>query len=110
MGAPFATPDDLRQALVDGGVVHVTAVDGVYHRSWDWERVLRGVESHVMRRRVVPDAPRRWFPPIMPREEFLRTDYLRSFPDLVGSVDVFTGGDREHRALLAVLELSLIHI
>ena len=40
----------------------------------------------------------------MPREEFLLTDYLRSFPDLVGSIDVFTGGDKEHRALLAVLE------
>jgi seryl-tRNA synthetase len=104
VAAPYATPDDLRQALVERGVLHVTAVDGVYHRSWDWERVLRGVESHVMRQRVVEQAPRRWFPPVMPRAEFLRTDYLRSFPDLVGSIDVFTGGDREHRALLAVLE------
>ena len=102
--APYATPDDLRKALVEAGVVHETAVDGVYHRSWDWERVLRGVEGHVMAQRVVETAPRRWFPPIMPREEFLRTDYVRSFPDLVGSIDVFTGGDREHRALLAVLE------
>ena len=32
--APYATPDDLRGALVDGGVLHLTAVDGVYHRSW----------------------------------------------------------------------------
>ena len=40
----------------------------------------------------------------MPREDFLLTDYLRSFPDLVGSIDVFVGGDREHRALLARLE------
>ena len=54
--------------------------------------------------RIDATAPRRWFPPIMPREEFLLTDYLRSFPDLVGSIDVFTGGDKEHRALLAELE------
>jgi len=101
--APYATPEELRAALVDGGVVHLTAVDGVYHRSWAWERVLRGVEGHVMRQRVVEGAPQRWFPPIMPREEFLRTDYLRSFPDLVGSIDVFTGADKEHRALLAEL-------
>ena len=33
-----------------------------------------------------------------PREDFLLTDYLRSFPDLVGSIDVFTGGDKEHRS------------
>lgn len=102
--APFATPDDLRAALVDAGVLHLTAVDGVHHRSWAWERVLRGVEGHVMAQRVVTDAPRRWFPPIMPREEFLKTDYVRSFPDLVGSIDVFAGGDKDHRALLEVLE------
>ena len=102
--APYATPEDLRAALVGAGIVFLTAVDGVYHRSWAWERVLRGVEEHVMRQRVATHAPQRWFPPIMPREEFLRTDYVRSFPDLVGSIDVFTGGDREHRALLEELE------
>jgi seryl-tRNA synthetase len=102
--APYATPDDLRTTLEDAGVFRTTAVDGVYHRSWDWERVLRGVEQHVMGKRVATDAPRRWFPPVMPREEFLKTDYLRSFPDLVGSIDVFDGTDKEHRALLAVLE------
>ena len=79
-------------------------MDGVYHRSWAWEKVLRGVEGHVIRQRVVETAPQRWFPPIMPREEFLKTDYVRSFPDLVGSIDVFTGGDKDHRALLEVLE------
>ena len=102
--APYATPDELREALLDAGVLFQTAVDGVHHRSWDFERVLRGVEGHVMALRVVEDAPRRWFPPVMPREEFLKTDYVRSFPDLVGSIDVFTGGDKEHRALLEVLE------
>ena len=102
--APYATPEDLRQALVDAGVVHLTRVDGVYHRSWAWERVLRGVEQYVAGLRVVEGAPQRWFPPIMPRDEFLLTDYVRSFPDLVGSIDVFTGGDKEHRALLEVLE------
>jgi seryl-tRNA synthetase len=102
--APYATPDDLRTALADAGVFHLTAVDGVYHRSWEWESVLRGVEAHCSSHRVVQDAPRRWFPPVMPREEFLKTDYVRSFPDLVGSIDVFAGGDKAHRALLAELE------
>jgi seryl-tRNA synthetase len=101
--APYATPDDLRTALADAGVFRTTAVDGVYHRSWDYERVLRAVEGHAMAQRVT-EAPRHWFAPLMPREEFLKTDYLRSFPDLVGSIDVFTGSDKDHRALLAVLE------
>jgi seryl-tRNA synthetase len=40
----------------------------------------------------------------MAREDFLRTDYVRSFPDLIGSIDVFTGGDKEHKELLDELE------
>ena len=102
--APYATPDDLRTALVDAGILHLTRVDGVHHRSWAFESVLRGVEQYVAGQRVVTGARQRWFPPVMPRDEFLKTDYLRSFPDLVGSIDVFAGGDREHRALLETLE------
>ena len=103
MAAPYADPEALRAALVDAGILHLTAVDGVYHRSWLFESVLRGVEAYAHDQRVV-DVPSKVFPPLMPREEFLKTDYLRSFPDLVGSIDVFTGDDKQHRALLAALE------
>ena len=102
--APYATPDDLRTALLDAGLLVATRTDGIYHRSGEFERVLQGVERYAAEQRMDDTAPRRWFPPIMPREDFLKTDYLRSFPDLVGSIDVFTGGDREHRELLARLE------
>ena len=104
MPAPFTTPADLRAALVDAGVLHLTSVDGVHHGSGPWELVVRGVEHHAIVQRVVEDAGQRWFPPVMPRADFVRTDYLRSFPDLVGSVAVFAGGDAEHRALLAELD------
>lgn len=33
-----------------------------------------------------------------------RTDYVRSFPDLLGSVNVFVGREREHAALLDAVE------
>jgi hypothetical protein len=105
VAAPYATQEELRETLVDAGVFFLTAVDGVYHRSHAWESVLRGVEGYVMTLRVEADTPPpRWFPPVMPREEFLLTDYVRSFPDLTGSIDVFTGGDKEHRALIDDLE------
>lgn len=41
------------------------------------------------------------FPPVYPRESFERTDYVASFPDLTGTIHAFTGGDRDHAALLA---------
>ncbi len=103
MTAPFATPSALRDALVDAGLLHLTSVDGVVHRSTEWERVLAGVEHHAVAHRVEEARPR-WFPPVTPRADFARTDYLRSFPDLVGSVSVFAGDDGEHRAMLADLD------
>lgn len=101
---PYDDPAALRAALLERGVLVETATAGLYHRSGDFEQVLQGVERHAAAQREDATAPRRWFPPIMAREDFLRTDYLRSFPDLVGSLDVFTGADADHRALLAALE------
>lgn len=102
--APYDGPEAFRAALLDAGVLVATRSDGVYHRSGEFEQVLQGVERHVSGQRQDATAPRRWFPPVLAREDLLRTDYLRSFPDLVGSVEVFTGADAEHRALLAALE------
>jgi seryl-tRNA synthetase len=104
MAAPYSTPDDLRSALLAAGLLVATRTDGVYHRSGHFEGVLQGGARYAAAQRTDDTAPRRWFPPIMAREDFLRTDYVRSFPDLVGSVDVFAGGDREHKQLLAELE------
>ena len=102
--APYAGPADFRSALLDAGVLVATRTDGLYHRSGVFEDVLQGVERYAAATREDATAPRRWFPPIMARDDFLRTDYLRSFPDLIGSIDVFTGKDPEHRVLLAQLE------
>ncbi|WP_205474956.1 amino acid--[acyl-carrier-protein] ligase [Nocardioides sp. SYSU D00038] len=102
--APYGSPEELRAALLDAGLLVATRTDGVYHRSGEFEGVLQAVERYAADQREDATAPRRWFPPVMAREDFLRTDYLRSFPDLVGSLDVFSGGDKEHRALLAELE------
>lgn len=104
MAAPYATPEDLRAALIGAGLLVETRTQGLYHRSGDFEGVLQGVERYAAAQRTDASAPRRWFPPIMAREDFLLTDYLRSFPDLVGSIDVFTGSDAEHKVLLAELE------
>ena len=102
--APYATPADFRAALLGAGVLVETRTDGLYHRSGVFEDVLQGVERYVASTREHAGAPRRWFPPVMGREEFIVTDYLRSFPDLIGSIDVFTGKDAEHRTLLAKLD------
>jgi seryl-tRNA synthetase len=44
------------------------------------------------------------FPPVIPRWLLERTDYLKSFPDLTGSVHTFRGDDKLHARLLALVE------
>lgn len=100
----FAGPEEFRVALLDAGLLLPANVEGLYHRSGSFEAVARGVEAYAASTRVDDSAPQRFLPPVFAREDFVRTDYLRSFPDLAGSVEVFRGDDRDHRALLAAID------
>jgi seryl-tRNA synthetase len=95
---------DFRAALLDAGVLVATSVVGLYHRSGDFERIVRGIEDLVSAAGVDQQAQLLYFPPVMPRTDFQLTDYLRSFPDLIGSVDVFVGDDQDHAVLLRLAE------
>ncbi|MGN6205854.1 amino acid--[acyl-carrier-protein] ligase [Humibacter sp.] len=108
MGRPAQGPDEERAAfraelLASGLLVH-GGVDGLYQRSGAFERVVRGVEALASRAGHGRGGPQLFFPPIMAKDAFERTDYLRSFPDLAGAVEVFNGGDAEHAELLLALE------
>jgi seryl-tRNA synthetase len=98
------TAAEFRGDLLDAGLLVATDVDGLYHRSGTFERIARAVESLASAAGTDQDAPLYYFPAVMPRSVFERTDYLRSFPDLIGSIDTFTGGDADHAALLRVAE------
>ena len=43
------------------------------------------------------------FPPVVNRATFEETNYVQSFPDLMGAVHVFTGGNKEHAELLPAI-------
>jgi seryl-tRNA synthetase len=95
---------EFREELLAAGVLWATSVAGLYHRSAQFESVLSGVAGLASSAGRGECEPMRYFPPVMPRDTFVRTDYLRSFPQLVGSVATFTGGDGEHARLLAIAE------
>jgi seryl-tRNA synthetase len=48
------------------------------------------------------------FPPVLPASDLLRTDYLRSFPDLVGSIHSFCGGDHDHARLMDKIDRGAV--
>lgn len=98
------TRAEFREALIDAQTLIPTSVDGLYHRSGTFESVARAVERLASKAGAGLAGPLRYFPPVMPREVFERTDYLRSFPDLIGSIDTFAGTDADHAELLRTVD------
>lgn len=98
---PYVT---FRDQLIEAGIIVPSSVRGLYGKARPFVEVYDGIDRLVAAESA-KDAPELFrFPAFLPRDQYLRTDYLRSFPDLVGSVHSFTGDDREHAALLNVLE------
>lgn len=93
-----------REELLAAGILIATAVPGIYGRSQTFEKVITGLDSLLGEMAAPLNATVLRFPPVYPRVDFERTDYIASFPDLSGVVSSFTRGDREHRELLAARE------
>jgi seryl-tRNA synthetase len=100
--------EDRYRAYLDELVAHrhlvPTGVPGVYGRGADFERVIERFDALVTKRgaELAPEVMR--FPPIFNRRHYGKIDHIRNFPDLMGSVHTFTGGDREHREMLGKFE------
>lgn len=91
--------------LVNAGHAIPTGTPGIVGRSRGFEEVVGGLSAGV-RARMEEDAPVEFlnFPPVSPQAVFELTDYVSSFPQLIGSVRVFTGGAPEHKVLLSQRE------
>jgi seryl-tRNA synthetase len=97
--SPDANEMGFREHLFSAGVLHPTAVDGVYGKSANYERIVAGVQASVTRLGAGRFEAVH-FPPVLARPTFDRTGYLSSFPDLMGSIHVFRGNDRAHAQLI----------
>ena len=86
--------------LVAAGLLIPLGVRGVYGRGADFERVIERFDALVSKEggKLAPEVMR--FPPIFSRANYEKIDHINNFPDLMGSLHTFTGGDKEHRAML----------
>ena len=98
------TPAGFGAALVAEGLLVPMGVPGLYGRDGRLEAVIDGVDRLVLRAGMADGATSLRFPPTIPRGVLERSDYLRSFPHLTGTVHGFTGGEHEHAELLERLE------
>jgi seryl-tRNA synthetase len=93
-----------RDELLASGLVLDAGAEGLYGRSLAYEEIIGGVIGLTTRTGVGDGARSLHFPPVIPRWLLERTDYLRSFPDLTGSVHTFRGDDKLHARLLALVD------
>jgi seryl-tRNA synthetase len=82
------------------GLLIPLGVRGVYGRGADFERVIERFDALVSKEggKLAPEVMR--FPPIFSRANYEKIDHINNFPDLMGSLHTFTGGEKEHRAML----------
>lgn len=86
--------------LIEQGLLVPTGVDGVYGKAATFEAIAAGLVRLVSAQGDQIGVERLAFPPVVARETFERTNYMESFPDLMGSVHVFRGNDPDHAELL----------
>src|ERR1700710_1054704 len=93
----------LKELLVNGILIDM-GVDGLYGRSGVFEDVVERFSILVAAFGREDNAEVVRFPPAMSRSQFEGSGYMKSFPQLAGTVHSFAGSDKDHAALLAKLE------
>ena len=95
---------EYRDELLSAGLLISMGVDGLYGRSGTFERIVEGINI-AFSRVGDPDKPDVMrFPPGIGKWQLEQSGYLKSSPQLVGTIHSFSGDDRDHRAMLETLE------
>ncbi len=92
--------------LFDAGLLIDTGVDGLYGRSGRFEDVILAFERLIDRFGGADGAEAMRFPPGMNRAFFEKSGYMKSFPQLAGTVHSFCGNELDHMSLLKCMEVG----
>ncbi|WP_230172980.1 amino acid--[acyl-carrier-protein] ligase [Rhizobium sp. CECT 9324] len=90
--------------LFESGLLIETGVDGLYGRSGQFEDVIAAFERLIDKFGGADGAEAIRFPPGMNRAYFEKSGYMKSFPQLAGTVHSFCGNDHDHMSLLQCME------
>ncbi|KPF41198.1 amino acid--[acyl-carrier-protein] ligase [Rhizobium sp. G187] len=90
--------------LFESGLLIETGVDGLYGRSGQFEDVIAAFERLIDRIGGADGAEAIRFPPGMNVAYFEKSGYMKSFPQLAGTVHSFCGNDHDHMSLLQCME------
>ena len=90
--------------LFDQGLLIDTGVDGLYGRSGQFEDVITGLERLISKVGADDKAEAIRFPPGINRAYFEKSGYMKSFPQLAGTVHSFCGCELDHISLLKSMD------
>jgi len=90
--------------VLAAGLLVPMGVRGVYGRGADFERAIERFDALVTKEgaQLSPEMMR--FPPVFSRRNYEKIDHIHNFPDLMGSLHTFTGGEKEQRDRLGRFE------
>lgn len=91
---------ELRQRLIAAGVLAELGEPGMFALGAEFNRVFDALDRLYVHTFADLRSDVWRFPPVEPKSLFEKTDYVASFPQLTGSLSVFTGDNREHAELL----------
>jgi seryl-tRNA synthetase len=95
---------DFREQLLAAGLLIDTGENGLYGRSQIFEDVLERLNVAITHLGADQQPEVLRFPPAMRRTDFEDSEYLKSFPNLAGTIHSFCGDDFGHRRLLRALD------
>ncbi len=90
--------------LFESGLLIETGVDGLYGRGGRFEDVIAAFERLIDRYGSADGAEAIRFPPGMNRAYFEKSGYMKSFPQLAGTVHSFCGNELDHVSLLKCMD------
>jgi seryl-tRNA synthetase len=94
----------LLDQMIASGLLIPTGVDGLYGRSGLFEDVIARFEALVTEIGKDDGAEVLRFPPGVSRQLIQTSGYMKSFPQLAGTVHSFCGSDHDHAELLAKID------
>ncbi len=90
--------------LMSHGLLIDTGIDGLYGRSGAFEDVISRFDELISGFGGGDNAEVVRFPPGMNRALFEKSGYMKSFPQLAGTVHSFDGDDKQHARLLEKID------
>lgn len=102
--ADASAAPDFRDELLAAGLLIDTGENGLYGRSQIFEDVLERLNVAITHLGADQQPEVLRFPPAMRRTDFEDSEYLKSFPNLAGTIHSFCGDDLGHRRLLRALD------